>query len=52
MNENMMVKEMDFKGFLARVVQHELDHFKGNHIGNYQVNEGTLESVMEKNTNE
>jgi hypothetical protein len=35
----------EFRDFTARVIQHEMDHLMGKHIGNFKVNGGTLESL-------
>ncbi len=35
----------EFRDFTARVIQHEMDHLMGKHIGNFNINGGTLESL-------
>ena len=51
-NEIMQYKVTNLTGFFARIVQHEVDHLKGKHIANFQINQGTLENFdQDSNSN-
>lgn len=48
----MQYKVTNLTGFFARIVQHEIDHLKGKHIANFQINQGTLENFdQDSNSN-